>query len=239
MDHITPDFLVLGLGWYAVFLIAITCHEAAHAWAAKLLGDPTAYEVGQVTLNPGPHIAREPIGTVAVPVVMYLLGRGMLGWASAPYDPHWALQYPRRAIVMAMAGPLANVVLAVIAGIVLRVGFHVGWNAGQDPFDYVHAGNGFPAEPAARIMVLFAIMVLLNLILFVFNLIPLPPLDGSAIWPLLLSPGALTRYLEFRNQPSFVLLGIIIAAGVFPRVFAPVWDLALRVLFAGVQLLNA
>jgi Zn-dependent protease len=239
MGHITPDFLVLGLGWYAVFLIAITCHEAAHAWAAKLLGDPTAYEVGQVTLNPGPHIAREPIGTVAVPVIMYLLQGTMLGWASAPYDPHWALQYPRRALWMALAGPLANVMLAVIAGIVLRVGFHFGWVGDDNPFAYVYAGNGFPAEPAARIMVLFAIMFLLNLILFVFNLIPLPPLDGSAIWPLLLSPAALARYLEFRNQPSFVLLGIIVAAGVFPRIFGPVWEVALRLLFSGVQLLNA
>src|SRR5687767_2264152 len=73
MNHITPDFLVLGLGWYAVFLIAITCHEAAHAWAAKLLGDPTAYYAGQVTLNPGPHIEREPIGTIIVPVLSYVL----------------------------------------------------------------------------------------------------------------------------------------------------------------------
>jgi Zn-dependent protease len=122
---------------------------------------------------------------------------------------------------------------------VLRVGFYVGWNAGENPFDFVRAGNGFPAEPAARIMVLFAIMFLLNLILFVFNLIPLPPLDGSAIWPLVLRPGALTRYLEFRNQPSFVLLGIIVAAGVFPRIFWPFWDFARRLPFSGVQLLNA
>ena len=95
MDHITPDFLVLGLGWYAVFLIAITCHEAAHAWAAKLLGDPTAYYAGQVTLNPGPHIEREPIGTIIVPVLSYVLNGWMIGWASAPYDPFWAAQYPR------------------------------------------------------------------------------------------------------------------------------------------------
>jgi Zn-dependent protease len=239
MDHLTLDFLVLGLGWYAVFLIAITCHEAAHAWAAKLLGDPTAYEVGQVTLNPGPHIAREPIGTIAVPVIMYLLRGTLFGWASAPYDPRWALEYPRRALWMALAGPLANLILVLIAGIVLRLGIHMGWNAGTDPFDFVYAGNGFPAEPAARIMVLVAIMFLLNLMLFVLNLIPLPPLDGSAIWPLVLSPGALTRYLEFRNQPSFVLMGIIIAASVFPRIFAPVRQFAERLLFSGVQLLNA
>ena len=82
MEHITPDFLVLGLGWYAVFLIAITCHEAAHAWSAMLLGDPTGYNAGQATLNPGPHISREPLGTIVVPVITYLLNGLMLGWAS-------------------------------------------------------------------------------------------------------------------------------------------------------------
>src|SRR4029079_1870277 len=122
MEHITPDFLVLGLGWYAVFLIAITCHEAAHAWAAKLLGDTTAYSEGQVTLNPAPHILREPIGTILLPLVTYLLSGRMLGWASAPYDPHWAQQYPRRALLMAMAGPLANLLLVIVAAVVLANG---------------------------------------------------------------------------------------------------------------------
>jgi Zn-dependent protease len=116
---------------------------------------------------------------------------------------------------------------------VLRVGLYAGWFHGQDPFGYLVPGSGFPAETAARIMVLFAIMFMLNLILLVFNLIPLPPLDGSAVWPLLLSPHALTRYLEFRNQPSFVLLGIIVAASIFPRMFAPVWSFAQRILYAG------
>ncbi len=235
MDHITPDFLVLGLGWYAVFLIAITCHEAAHAWSAKLLGDPTGYYAGQVTLNPGPHIAREPIGTIVVPLITYLLNSPMLGWASAPYDPHWEIQAPRRALVMAMAGPLANLVLVIIAGVVLRIGYEADWFHGTNPFRYLSAEAGLPAETSARIMVLFAIMFTLNLILFVFNLIPLPPLDGSAIWPVVLSPQSLTRYLEFRAQPSFVIFGIVVAASVFPRVFAPVQVLAHRLLFASVS----
>ena len=235
MDHITPDFLVLGLGWYAVFLIAITCHEAAHAWSAMLLGDPTAYYAGQVTLNPGPHISREPLGTIVVPIITYLLNGWMLGWASAPYDPHWETQSPRRALLMALAGPLANLILVVIAGVVLRIGFHAGWFHGTDPFQVVFSDEAFPAELTARIMVLFAIMFTLNLILFVFNLIPLPPLDGSAIWPVVLSPSALSRYLEFRSQPSFVLLGIIVAAGVFPRLYDPVHSAAYRLLFLGVS----
>ena len=76
-------------------------------------------------------------------------------------------------------------------------------------------------------------MFTLNLMLFVFNLIPLPPLDGSAIWPLVLSPGAYARYQEFRSQPSFVLLGLIVASSVFGRLFSPVVNWAHHVLFWG------
>jgi Zn-dependent protease len=234
MDHITPDFLVLGLGWYAVFLIAITCHEAAHAWAAKLLGDPTAYYAGQVTLNPGPHIEREPLGTILMPVISYLMSGFMLGWASAPYDPYWGAQYPRRALLMALAGPAANLVLVIIAGILLRIGFHAGWFEPQNPLLFLFGDEaGLPGTTGARIMMLLAIMFSLNLMLCVFNLIPLPPLDGSAIWPLLLNPRQLARYEEFRSQPSFVLLGIIVASSLFPRVFFPVAFTATDLLLRG------
>jgi Zn-dependent protease len=234
MQHITPEFLVLGLGWYAVFLIAITCHEAAHAWAAKLLGDPTAYYAGQVTLNPGPHLAREPIGTIAMPVISYLAYTFMLGWASAPYDPYWAAQYSRRALLMALAGPAANLILAAIAGVILRIGFEAGWWPGEDPFFRLFGeGAKLAGSAGERIGVLVSIMFVLNLMLCVFNLIPLPPLDGSAIWPILLSPGGLARYNEFRSQPSFVLLGLIVASSLFGRAFGPVLEAARHVLFWG------
>ena len=131
-QEITPEFLVIGLGWYAVFLIAITCHEAAHAWAAYRLGDPTAYFAGQVTLNPGPHIEREPIGTILMPILSYWRMGVMLGWASAPYDPYWAAQYPRRALAMAMAGPAANLILAVLSAVVLRkLSRRLAWRPGS------------------------------------------------------------------------------------------------------------
>ena len=78
------------LGWYAVFIVSLTFHEAAHALAAWKLGDPTAYEAGQVTLNPLPHIEREPMGTILVPILTFF----MMGWASAPYDPYWAIRHP-------------------------------------------------------------------------------------------------------------------------------------------------
>ena len=83
--------------WYVVFLLSVTCHEAGHAWAARLGGDDTAYLGGQVSLNPLPHIQREVWGTVLVPLISYLWVGWMMGWASAPYDPAWEERHPRRA----------------------------------------------------------------------------------------------------------------------------------------------
>ena len=115
---------ILGL-WYAVFLLSLTCHEAAHAFVAWRGGDPTAYEAGQVSLSPWPHIRREPWGTVLIPLITFLMYAGsgsawMMGWASAPYDPSWERRHPRRAALMAAAGPAANLVLASAAFVALR-----------------------------------------------------------------------------------------------------------------------
>ncbi len=94
-----PDIFALGAVWYVVFLLSLTCHEAAHALAAKIGGDLTAFHAGQVTLDPTPHIRREPFGTILFPLLSFLLSSGgwMIGWGSAPYDPTWQQRYPRRA----------------------------------------------------------------------------------------------------------------------------------------------
>src|SRR6059058_610546 len=126
MDSITPELLTLGLLQYIVFLLSTTCHEASHALAAKLGGDPTAFHGGQVTLNPLPHLRREPFGMIVVPLLGILTGGGIIGWASAPYDPNWQLKYPRRAALMSLAGPGANFTLAIIAAVLMRVGLMVG-----------------------------------------------------------------------------------------------------------------
>src|SRR5262245_36792738 len=102
MEQVTPEFLTLGLIWYIVFLFSTTCHEASHALAGKIGGDKTAFHGGQVTLNPAPHIRREPFDMVLVPIISYDLGGWMIGWASAPYDPRWQQRYPRRAALMSL-----------------------------------------------------------------------------------------------------------------------------------------
>jgi membrane-associated protease RseP (regulator of RpoE activity) len=124
---VSQDQLVLVPLWYAVFLLSLTCHEAAHAFAAYRGGDPTAYLGGQVTLNPLPHVQREPFGTILVPLMTYFFMGWMMGWASAPYDPLWEDRHPRRGAAMAAAGPLANLLLAALAFTVLKVGLSSGW----------------------------------------------------------------------------------------------------------------
>src|SRR5918995_5589435 len=101
------------LVWFTAFLFSTTIHEAMHAWAAWRLGDSTAYEGGQVSLSPAPHVAREPIGMLVLPLLTSITQGWAIGWASAPYDPRWAERYPKRAAIMSAAGPAGNLLIAL------------------------------------------------------------------------------------------------------------------------------
>ena len=127
MPDLTPELLVNGFVWYVAFLFSTTCHEASHALAAKLGGDETAALGGQVSLNPIPHIRREPFGMVVIPLLAFFMSGSMIGWASAPYDPLWERQHPRRAAWMALAGPAANFSLMLLAAVGIRIGSAMGW----------------------------------------------------------------------------------------------------------------
>jgi Zn-dependent protease len=211
--------LLFGLIWYMVFILTITFHEAAHALAAKLLGDPTAYYGGQVTLNPLPHIQREPFGTILMPALSYMFTGWMMGWASAPYDPFWAARYPRRAALMALAGPLANLLLVFLAIGLVRLAVATG-AVEQLPSldDLVIAALGRPSE-LPKPLILLGIVLFLNLLLFFFNLLPLPPLDGSAVIQLLMRNETALRWQMAMRQPHFAMLGMIAAWAVFSRVW--------------------
>ena len=229
----SPDQLVLGLTWFVVFLFSTTLHEAGHAFAAYRLGDPTAYHGGQVTLNPLPHIQREPFGMILVPLFTFATMGWMMGWASAPYDPTWARRYPRRAAVMALAGPSANLLLVLVAGLAIRGGLAVGVfgppPAGTDFFTELMSAAG--PGPATGTVVPLSILFSLNLLLCVFNLIPLPPLDGSAVLPAFMSPRLAERYDALLHMPMLSLLGLLLAWRIFPQVYPPVQAFALRLLY--------
>jgi Zn-dependent protease len=222
-----------GLLWYLVFLFSTVGHEAAHAWAALRLGDDTAYRGGQVSLDPLPHIRREPIGMVVVPIIAFLSAGWMIGWASAPYDPQWALRHPRRSAWMALAGPAANLALVFCAGLLLRVG--VEWNVWIEPFSFspshlaeATAGGLFPWFAK-----LLSMAFSLNLLLAVFNLLPLPPLDGCSFPLLLLHGQAAQRYLAAMWNPTLRFIGLLAAWQGFGYVFGPIRRVAIQVLYPG------
>ena len=228
----SPEMLVLGVTWYVAFLFSLTLHEAAHALAAYKLGDPTAYHGGQVTLNPLPHMQREPFGTILVPLLTYFLSGWMMGWASAPYDPYWAARHPRRSGWMALAGPAANLLLVLISGVILRVGLSAGV---FDPptalsFSSIVSGTGGLSDPIAQLV---SILFSLNLVLFAFNLLPLPPMDGASALAIILPEATALRVMDFLRQPMVGLIGILIAWRVFGYVFQPIFFIALHILFGG------
>src|SRR4030042_794036 len=109
------EYAALGVIWYIVFIVSTTFHEACHGFAAVKLGDPTAYHHGLVTLDPLPHIKRSPFGMVIIPILSFALSGWMIGWASAPFDPYWALSNRKKAAWMALAGPGANLILVLSA----------------------------------------------------------------------------------------------------------------------------
>ena len=229
-----PDTLALGPLWYVAFLLSTTCHEAAHALAAKLGGDLTAFHAGQVSLNPLPHIRREPFGMVLVPLLSFATGGAMIGWASAPYDPHWQQRHPKRAAWMSLAGPAANLTIVLIAAILIRIGLAAGaFHIIPDvTFTHVVSGNGTQLVDGAA--TLLSIFFALNLLLACFNLLPVPPLDGYSALGVFTSERVALRLVDFaRSAGAFAMLGIVLAWYALDYVFLPVFITALRLLYTG------
>jgi Zn-dependent protease len=231
MDVSMQQLVVLGCIQYLLFIISITFHEVAHAWAAYRLGDPTAFYGGQVTLNPLPHIQRSPIGTIVVPIISLILNKGMglIGWATAPYNPEWAERYPKRQFLMAMAGPAANLLLAIVGLVGMKLMIkHVQLEFSEDDF-YSPFAMLTGSSTNLKLFGLLSLHTRLNLLLMVFNLIPLPPLDGSSIWRLALSRHHYYKYQIYAQNPNFVILGIIAATGIMNKFFLPLIELIILV----------
>jgi len=224
-----------GLVYYLAFLFSTVLHEAAHAWAARRGGDPTAYHGGQVSLDPMPHIRREPVGMVLLPLISVAVTGWPFGFASAPYDPDWARRHPRRAAWMALAGPAANLALVVATGLMINVGLMVGAFHAPDSVSFGHVTMANEAGVGDAAAFMLGAFFSLNLALFALNMIPLPPLDGSGALPLLLPERVVERYQNFLwSQPLLGWVGIFVAWQVFDYVFHPVFLLAVNLLYPGV-----
>ena len=220
--------LATGFLWFLAFLFSTTVHEAMHALAALRGGDPTAYHGGQVSLSPIPHIRREPIGMLVVPLLTALTQGWAIGWASTPYDPRWAAHYPKRAAVMAAAGPAGNLLIAFVAFILIKVGLATGFFIAP-PSASFELLITTPDGPNG-ITTLLSIFVMLNVLLGAFNLIPLPPLDGASVAMVFLPSDLRARVQEWTTTGMMSLLGLVVAWRVFPEVTGPLFRLVLKVL---------
>jgi len=220
--------------WYVVFLFSLTCHEGAHALLAYLGGDDTAYHGGQVSLNPLPHIRQEPFGTLVLPVISFLWAGWVMGWASTPYDPHWAQRHRRRAAWMSLAGPSANFLLALGAFVVARL--LLATDRFEAPASASFAEVVAAADPGsiwAPLAAVVSMTLVLNVLLGVFNLLPVPPLDGSGVLQGLLPEPAGTRYAQW--IAGFRFLGLLLAWSLFTFVAPPLFRGILWALHPGVS----
>jgi Zn-dependent protease len=229
----TPEFLMLGVIWYIVFLFSTTCHEGAHALVAKIGGDSTAFEGGQVTLNPIPHIRREPIGMVVVPILSYAFAHWMMGWASAPYDPVWQQRHPRRAAWMALAGPGANFSLVILSAIAIRIGMTFGYLKIPESATFTHITEAVGTGNAGFVATFLSVLFVLNLLLGTFNLLPIPPLDGNTGITLLMSEEKARAFLEWTHRQGLGMLGLFLAWTLYDKVFDYIFRISLAVLYPG------
>ncbi len=176
--------------WALPLLLAITLHEAAHAYVARFLGDSTAYLAGRLTLDPLKHI--DMLGTIIIPVALLLVGSPFIfGYAKPVPVDFGQLRHPRRdTALVALAGPAANLLMAFLWSIV-KVGLIAG---------HVHAAFLHQMADAG---------IVVNLVLFAFNLFPLPPLDGGRIMTSLLPVHLAYRFAQIERYGFFIVLGLV------------------------------
>ena len=206
MDNVVIPILVL--------VFSVVFHEYAHGWTAWKLGDPTARDRGRLTLNPIPHI--DPMGSILVPLLLSFTGSIILGWAKpVPVDParlnNPLDDHPK----VAAAGPLSNLLLALVSAVLLGLVFAV-WGV---------PGSGNPGGVEASglqsfFFEMFKMGILINVVLALFNLVPLPPLDGSWILIRFLAPSARIRYLGLQRFGMLTVVGFLLLVR-----YTPVGDL--------------
>lgn len=217
--------------WFVVFLFSLTIHEASHAWTSERFGDSTGRYLGRVTLNPLPHI--DPVGTILFPLAGHLLGGVvMFGWAKpVPVNPLLWREKTKANILTSAAGPASNLLFAsvmiVVARILLGTGILVHSARAVGLTDVLAAGDD--ASLLAPVAKIVSIAIFLNISLGIFNLLPIPPLDGSHILQSLLPYEAANAYEQLRSFGFLLLFGLMFL-GVFGAVITPFINLALGIL---------
>ena len=187
-------------------LFGITVHEVAHGWMAKQFGDRTAELCGRLTLNPVKHI--DPVGTVVVPLLLLFMGGFVFGWARpVPVNPRSLRNPKRNMIAVAAAGPAANLLMAI------------GWVI---VFRFAEAWSSAPSGVAGFLTRMAGIGLTFNVLLMTFNLLPVPPLDGSRVLRGLL-PETLGRRLDVIEPYGLIIIFALLALGVLNRILGPLF----------------
>ena len=207
-----------------VLLLAVSAHEAAHAWMSYKFGDDTARLLGRVTLNPVAHT--DPIGTLLIPMVMFIFAHinsplaaiPLLGWGKpTPVNPLRWRNKDLANVMVSLAGILANLLLAIIAFAILKI------------WIITNAENRMAPSTGEPIALFLIYMLIMNISLAIFNLFPFPPLDGSKILDSILPPSA-RPLLDFLEQYGFFILIVLIATGVTGKVMGPVINFVFNLL---------
>jgi Zn-dependent protease len=218
LSQLTPQVLALGLAQFVVLLFSLSFHESAHAWTAFRQGDPTAKALGRISLNPLVHI--DFIGTIVMPLLMIFTGVPLLGWAKpTPVNPRLFQNLRRGEIIVSGAGPASNLLLALV----FTAGLFVAVRVLPRPLH---------EQPLA---VLLELGIQLNVLLAIFNLVPLPPLDGSHVVEWALPDGLGHRYMAAIRPYGGLVLIVLVMSGALFKVLGPVLELVLGFLYALVR----
>jgi Zn-dependent protease len=217
LPELTSESLAMGLTTYVVLLFSLSVHESAHAWMAHKLGDDTALREGRVSLNPIVHI--DPLGTLLLPMLQIFTGLPFLGWAKpTPYDPanfRRDITLRQGHMLVAGAGPVSNLILAAL----FTVAF------------FVIVRTGIIQEPRNPVVMIVGLGIQMNVVLALFNLVPIPPLDGSKVASYGL-PGNLGETYDRVMEPyGYIILLVLFATGILWRVLGPVTSWVILSLF--------
>lgn len=174
-----PSFIFIII----ILILSVVIHEVSHGYVAQMLGDPTARLAGRLTLNPLKHL--DPLGSVIIPALLVLTQANFLfGWAKpVPYNPYNLRNQRWGEAIVAAAGPLVNIALALIFGLIIRFGLAFG-----------------VLSPSGAFVELASFVVYINIVLAIFNMVPIPPLDGSKVLASVLPHHLHLRYMEFQNM---------------------------------------
>jgi Zn-dependent protease len=201
------EMLLLG---YPVLLLALTVHESAHAWTAEKFGDSTARDMGRVSLNPIVHM--DIFGTVLFPIFAMITGFPLIGWAKpVPVNPRFLHNPSRDNMFISLAGPFSNILLAIALFVLLAL-------LSMSGLLY-----SLPVEVFKPLRIILSFGVLINVLLAIFNMIPVPPLDGSHVLEHFL-PYQWAQKYEMIKPYGFLIILVLFYAGLFRLIIMPVWN---------------